>query len=98
MADNPAAALSRAVAVGKVNGPLAGLEALEGLDSRLGDGYRLYAVRAYLHEEAGRLATAAEQYALAAARATSTADRDHLTKQAARLRGGGVSTSERPSL
>jgi predicted RNA polymerase sigma factor len=45
-----------------------------------------HAVRAHLHERAGHLDTAAEHYARAAASARSTAERDHLTKQAARLR------------
>ena len=84
--DNPAVALSRAVAVGQVDGPLAGLRALDGLDERLGGQHRLPAVRAYLHERADNLDIAAEQYALAAEQATSTAERDHLAKQAARLR------------
>ncbi|MCU1661329.1 MAG: putative polymerase, sigma-24 subunit, subfamily [Pseudonocardia sp.] len=65
IADNPAAALSRAVAVGKVDGPLAGLRALDRLDTRLRGQHRLDAVRAYLHEQAGHLDTAAEHYALA---------------------------------
>ena len=64
--DNPAVALSRAVAVGQVDGPLAGLRALDGLDERLGGQHRLPAVRAYLHERADNLDIAAEQYALAA--------------------------------
>jgi RNA polymerase sigma factor (sigma-70 family) len=86
--DNPHAALSRAVAVGEVDGPLAGLSALEDLDARLGDHHRIDAVRAYLHERAGHLAVAAGHYTRAAARARSTAERDYLTKQAARLRRG----------
>jgi RNA polymerase sigma factor (sigma-70 family) len=86
LTDNPAAALSRAVAVGAVDGPLAGLRALDGLDARLSGHHRLDAVRAYLHERAGNLEAAHEHYARAAARATSTAERDHLAKHAARLR------------
>ncbi|MDT4916456.1 MAG: hypothetical protein QOH89_1156 [Pseudonocardiales bacterium] len=85
---NPAAALSRAVAVGQVDGPLAGLRALDGLDERLPDHHRLAAVRGHLHERAGNVELAAEHYATAAAGARSTAERDHLTKQAARLRNG----------
>ena len=88
LTDNPAAALSRAVAVGQVDGPLAGLRALEGLDERLPDHHRLDAVRAHLNERAGNVALAAECYARAAARARSTAERDHLSLQAARLRNG----------
>ena len=43
------------------------------------------AVAAYLHERAGDLDEAAELYAEAATAATSAAERDHLTRQAARL-------------
>jgi predicted RNA polymerase sigma factor len=86
LTDNPLAALSRAVAVGEVDGPLAGLRALDGLDERLPGHHRLDAVRAHLLERAGRHAAASELYLRAAARATSVAERDHLTTQAARLR------------
>jgi RNA polymerase sigma factor (sigma-70 family) len=85
--DNPLAALSRAVAVGAVDGPRAGLQALSGLDAQLPGHHRLDAVRAHLHERAGENDQAIENYARAAAHARSTAERDHLTKQAARLRG-----------
>jgi predicted RNA polymerase sigma factor len=85
---NPLAALNRAVAVGEVDGPLAGLRALDGLDAALGDHYRLDAVRGHLHERAGDLSEAGEYYLRAARRTTSTAERDHLTKKAARLRAG----------
>ena len=88
LSDNPSAALSRAVAVGKVDGPLVGLRALDGLDERLRGHYRLDAVRAYLNEAAGNIQAAADLYAVAADRATSAAERDHLTKQAARLKSG----------
>lgn len=86
LTDNPAAALSRAVAVGEVDGPLAGLRATEQLDTRLPGHHRLDAVRGHLHERAGNLDAAAEHYARAAARTRSTAERDHLAKHAARLR------------
>jgi RNA polymerase sigma factor (sigma-70 family) len=86
LTDNPVARLSRAVAVGEVDGPPAGLRALDGLDDALGDHHRLDAVRAHLHERAGDLETAAALYLRAARRTTSTAERDHLTKKAARLR------------
>ena len=88
LTDNPVAALSRAVAVGEVDGPLAGLSAVEELAARLGDHHRLDAVRARLHERAGHFDIAAEHYTRAAARARSTAERDYLAKQAARLRSG----------
>jgi RNA polymerase sigma factor (sigma-70 family) len=86
LTDNPIAALSRAVAVGEVDGPLSGLVIADGLEGRLGDHHRLDAVRAYLHERAGHLDVAAEYYARAADRSRDTAERDYLTRQAARLR------------
>ncbi|NTW41732.1 MAG: hypothetical protein HGA44_17940, partial [Cellulomonadaceae bacterium] len=46
---NPLAELSRAVAIGEVDGPLAGLRALDAVGQRLGDHHRLHAVRAHLH-------------------------------------------------
>jgi len=83
---NPIVALSRAVAVGEVDGPLAGLTALEGLDAALGEHHRLDAVRAHLQERAGQREEALASYLRAARRTTSTAERNHLTKRAARLR------------
>ena len=83
---NPIVALSRAVAVGEVDGPLAGLKALDGLDAALGEHHRLDAVRAHLQERAGQREEALASYLRAARRTTSTAERTHLTKRAARLR------------
>jgi len=83
---NPVAALSRAIALGEVDGPLAGLAAAESLEGRLGDHHRLDAVRAYLHERAGHLDNAAAQYARAAERSRDSPERDYLRRQAARLR------------
>ncbi|MCK9793651.1 RNA polymerase subunit sigma-24 [Isoptericola sp. 4D.3] len=81
---NPVVALNRAVAVGHVDGPLAGLRLVEALDAGLP---RRDATAAYLHERAGNLAEAARLYTVAADAATSTAERTHLTTQAARLYG-----------
>jgi RNA polymerase sigma factor (sigma-70 family) len=86
LTDNPVAALSRAVAVGEVHGPLAGLSLVEELATRLGNRHGLDAVRARLHERAGNLDVAAAHYSRAAAGARYTAERDYLAKQAARLR------------
>ncbi len=83
---NPLAALSRAVALGEVDGPLVALRALEELDEPLAGHHRLDAVRAHLLERAGRRDEAAELYRRAASRTTSVAERDHLTKRAARVR------------
>jgi predicted RNA polymerase sigma factor len=88
LTDNPAARLSRAVAVGEVDGPLAGLRALDGLDERLHDHHRLDAVRAHLNERAGNALLAIECFTRAAAAARSAAERDHLLLRAARLRNG----------
>lgn len=85
LAPGPVVALNRAVAVGEVDGPLAGLRILDGLPDDLP---RRDAVAAWLHERAGHHAVAAERYARAAARATTTGERDHLTRQAARLNAG----------
>jgi RNA polymerase sigma factor (sigma-70 family) len=86
LTDNPLAALSRTVALGEVDGPLVALAALEALDEQLAGHHRLDAVRAHLLERAGREDEAAELYRRAASRTTSVAERDHLTKRAARLR------------
>ena len=83
LTDSPVVALNRVVAIGQVDGPLAGLRALEGVPP---DVPRHTAVRAYLHERAGHLAQARTLYAAAARTAASEAERDHLTRQAARLR------------
>jgi predicted RNA polymerase sigma factor len=83
---NPLAALSRAVALGEVDGPLVALRALEALDEPLAGHHRLDAVRAHLLERAGRHDEAAALYRRAASRTTSVAERDHLTTRAARVR------------
>ncbi|WP_028643713.1 RNA polymerase sigma factor [Nocardioides sp. URHA0020] len=84
LTDSPVVALNRAVAVGEVDGPLAGLGAVAQVPA---DVPRHTALRAYLHDRAGDRALAHDLYVAAAARATSVAERDHLTRQAARLRG-----------
>ena len=88
LTDNPLAALSRAVAVAEVHGPVAGLDALATLDQRLPGHHRLDAVRAHLLEQNGEHVAARERYLRAADHTTSTAEREHLLKQAARLRPG----------
>jgi RNA polymerase sigma factor (sigma-70 family) len=86
---DPAAVLGRAVAVGHVLGPGAGLRETERLRETLGDRHRWHAVRGHLHELAGDLPAAAACYVEAARRATSVAERDHLVRQAARARAAG---------
>jgi len=82
LTDSPVVRLNRAVAVGEADGARAGLAALAELDPALP---RHTAVAAYLHEKDGDLASAAELYVLAARKAPSIAERDHLTRQAARI-------------
>jgi predicted RNA polymerase sigma factor len=79
---SPVARLNRAVAVGEADGARAGLAALQGLDPGLP---RYTAVAAHLHERDGDLPTAARLYAEAARAAPNLPERDHLTRQAARL-------------
>ncbi|MFE5973030.1 RNA polymerase sigma factor [Streptomyces sp. NPDC056460] len=94
LTDSPVVRLNRAVAVGEADGPRAGLAALADLTGSpagppaRGQGPRLpraTAAAAYLHERAGDLATAARLYADAAREAPNLAERDYLTRQAARL-------------
>ncbi|GAA4711313.1 RNA polymerase sigma factor, sigma-70 family [Promicromonospora umidemergens] len=86
LTDNPVVALNRAVAVGQVDGPRAGLAVLNGIDPGLA---RWDAVAAHLYERADETAEAIRHYTVAADRATSSAERNHLIKQAARLRSHG---------
>jgi predicted RNA polymerase sigma factor len=81
-ADTPIVRLNRAVAVGEADGAPAGLAALAEVDD---DVPRREAVAAYLHEKNGDLELAAGLYADAARRAPNLAERDHQTRQAARL-------------
>jgi RNA polymerase sigma factor (sigma-70 family) len=81
-ADTPIVRLNRAVAVGEADGAPAGLAALAGVDD---DVPRREAVAAHLHEKNGDLELAARLYADAARNAPNTAERDHQTRQAARL-------------
>ncbi len=82
LTDSPVVRLNRAVAVGEADGPRAGLAALAELDPALP---RHAAVAAYLHERDGDRETAARLYAQAAGFAPNLPERDHLTRQAARL-------------
>ncbi|HWK79700.1 MAG TPA: DUF6596 domain-containing protein, partial [Thermomicrobiales bacterium] len=83
---SPVVRLNRAVAVGEADGPQAGLAALAEVDPGLP---RHGAAAAYLHERAGTpsdLERAAALYAEASRAATSLPERDHLTREAARVR------------
>jgi RNA polymerase sigma factor (sigma-70 family) len=83
---DPAAVLGRAVAVGHVLGPAAGLRETDRLREVLGERHRWHAVRGHLHGLSGDLPATATAYAEAARRATNIAERDHLIRQAARAR------------
>ncbi|WBC17968.1 sigma factor [Micromonospora sp. WMMA1998] len=97
LTDSPVVRLNRTVAVGEADGPRAGLAALATLDDTVP---RHTAVAAYLHERDGDRSTAARLYAEAARKALNLAERDHLTRQAARLntdahlRAGGTGVAE----
>jgi RNA polymerase sigma factor (sigma-70 family) len=81
-ADTPIVRLNRAVAVGEADGAAAGLAALAEVDRSVP---RREAVAAHLHEKNGDLELAARLYADAARNAPNLAERDHQTRQAARL-------------
>jgi RNA polymerase sigma factor (sigma-70 family) len=81
-ADTPIVRLNRAVAIGEADGAPAGLVALAEIDAGVP---RHDAVAAYLHERNGELELAARLYAAAARNAPNLAERDHQTRQAARL-------------
>ncbi len=90
---SPVVRLNRAVAVGEADGPRAGLAALAQVDPSVP---RHTAVAAYLHERDGDRETAARLYAEAARSAPNLPERDHLTRQAARL-NADVRASHRPA-
>ena len=79
---SPVVRLNRAVAVGEADGAQAGLAALADVDPTLP---RHTAASAYLHEKAGDLPATARLYAEAARAAPNLAERDHLTRQGARI-------------
>jgi predicted RNA polymerase sigma factor len=81
-ADTPIIRLNRVVAVGEADGAGAGLAALTDIDEGVP---RRDAVAAHLHERNGDVELAARFYASAARNAPNLAERDHQTRQAARL-------------
>jgi predicted RNA polymerase sigma factor len=98
MTDNPVVALNHAVAKAMVDGPAAGLARLAELDAdpRLAGHHRLDAVRAHLLERAGDVPGAIASYRRAAERTASTAERDYLRLQAARLSDEAQGDVEKP--
>ncbi|GAA1755662.1 RNA polymerase sigma factor [Kocuria aegyptia] len=89
MVPSPMVTLNRAVAVGMVSGPLAGLDLLEGLEA-LSDHHRLHAVRAHLLQRAGRSVEARAEFELAARLSTNISERYYLTTRAAQLNSTGT--------
>jgi RNA polymerase sigma factor (sigma-70 family) len=91
LADNPMVTLNRAIALAMVQGSEAGLTLLESLDTdpRIAKHHRLAAVRAHLHERAGRLELAIELYRRAAALTASVPERNYLLMKAAKLVAAG---------
>jgi len=89
-APNPFTTLNRAVAVGQVHGPRAGLDLLDTLqqDKQMAKHHRLFAARAHLLELAGEPAEAAKAYAQAARLSASRPERRYLATQAKRLSSG----------
>ncbi len=84
LAPNPVVTLNRAVAVGMVHGPAAGLALLAELESGpLAGHHRRHAVRAHLLELAGDREAAASAWRRAAELAGSEPERRHLLRRAA---------------
>jgi predicted RNA polymerase sigma factor len=81
--------LNHAVAASMVHGPAKGLQLLKELetDPRLGQHYRLGAVRAHLLEKVGDYESAIKHYRTAASQTTSIPEQNYLIAQAARLAG-----------
>jgi predicted RNA polymerase sigma factor len=84
-------ALSHAVSVAMVQGPYAGLDLLEKLetDERIADNHRFHAVRAHLLEMAGDRDAAHASYQEAANRTASIPQQRYLHTRAARLKRHG---------
>jgi RNA polymerase sigma-70 factor (ECF subfamily) len=82
---NPVVALNRAVAVAEIEGPLAGLALVEGLD--LERYYLFHAIRADLLRRLGRNVEAAKAYDEAIGLTGNAAERDHLLRRRRTLTG-----------
>jgi RNA polymerase sigma factor (sigma-70 family) len=81
----PMVALGRAVAIAMMHGPEAGLAASSELAGPLGKHHRYHAVRGHLHEMAGDITAAAEEYRIAARYATNIPERRYLERRLAGL-------------
>jgi RNA polymerase sigma factor (sigma-70 family) len=89
LAPGPMVTLNRIVALAMVDGPAAGLAALDRVsrEPALSDHHRVAAVRAHLLERSGRAAEAREAYRLAARLTLSIPERRYLEARATRLAG-----------
>jgi RNA polymerase sigma-70 factor (ECF subfamily) len=87
MTPTPVVALNRAIALAEVEGPVAALDILDGLD--LGDYHLFHAARADLLRRLGRHDEAKRAYAHAAALAASDAERTFLTDRVESMRATG---------
>lgn len=84
---NPLVTLNQAVAVAMADGPQEGLRLIAELEAgTLRNHHRLYAVRGHLHELAGDMARAIQDYKAAALSTASLPERNYLLEQAARIR------------
>jgi len=84
--DSPVVRINRAVALGRADGPQAGLAALTPLydDARVSGSVSLLAARAELQEQAGDHRVAEDSWRLAADAARNNPEREHLTDRAHR--------------
>lgn len=87
LAPSPMTRLNRVVALAMVDGPAAGLLALDTAttDPTLVDHHRTHAVRAHFLEDVGDTTGARDEYELAARLTHSIPERQHLLQRAARL-------------
>lgn len=90
ISDSPVAAMNRAVAVARVHGAQAGLDALNGITRRQSlESYHLYhAIRGSLHAELGQLAEALTHFRQAGNLATLPAERDFIARRIVEHGGG----------
>jgi RNA polymerase sigma-70 factor (ECF subfamily) len=88
VAPTPVVALNRAVALAEVDGPAAGLAAVEALAADLDRYHLFHATRADLLARLGRRAEAAEAYEAALARAENAVEQDFLRRRLAGAPGG----------
>ena len=86
----PVVALNRAVAVAEVDGPEAGLAAIEPVREELAGFYLLHGIRAGLLLQAGRGQEAADEYGVAASLCGSAPERAFLLRRRDAVAGGSV--------